>query len=171
MNDWIKTIAPLIGTALGGPLGGAAASFIADKLGVNEKTVEAVSKVLNDGKLSPEQIVQVKDAELEFKKFLETNKIKLEELAQQDRKSARDMLIATRAKTPAILTWIIVLAVLGLEGFLLVSGTPDNIDPLVMGRIMGTLDMALGLVLAYWFGTTSGSTAKTELLANSMPVK
>lgn len=171
MNDWIKTIAPLIGTALGGPLGGAAASFIADKLGVNEKTVEAVSKVLNDGKLSPEQIVQVKDAELEFQKFLETNKIKLEELAQQDRKSARDMLVATRAKTPAILTWIIVLAVLGLEGFLLVNGTPDNIDPLVMGRIMGTLDMALGLVLAYWFGTTSGSTAKTELLANSMPVK
>lgn len=171
MNDWIKTIAPLIGTALVGPLGGAAASFIADKMGVNEKTVEAVSKVLNDGKLTPDQIVQVKQAEIEFQKFLESNKIKLEEIAQQDRKSARDMLIATRAKTPAILTWIIVLAVLGLEGFLLVNGTPDNIDPLVMGRIMGTLDMALGLVLAYWFGTTSGSTAKTELLANSMPVK
>lgn len=30
--DWLKQIAPLLGTALGGPLGGAAASFIASKI-------------------------------------------------------------------------------------------------------------------------------------------
>ena len=47
MNDWLKTLAPLLGTALGGPLGGAAASFIADKLGIENKTIEAVSVLVD----------------------------------------------------------------------------------------------------------------------------
>ena len=52
--DWLKTIAPMIGTALGGPLGGAAAAFLADKLGIETKTVEAVSEVLNSGRMTPD---------------------------------------------------------------------------------------------------------------------
>ena len=35
--DWLKQLAPLLGTALAGPLGGAAAAFIADKLGVEQR--------------------------------------------------------------------------------------------------------------------------------------
>ena len=35
----IKGLAPMLGTALAGPLGGAAASFIADKLGIETKTI------------------------------------------------------------------------------------------------------------------------------------
>ena len=41
--NWIKSIAPTIGIALAGPLGGAAASFLAEKLGIQKKTIEAVS--------------------------------------------------------------------------------------------------------------------------------
>ena len=72
MNDWLKTLAPLIGTALGGPLGGAAAAFLADKLGIEYKTVEAVTEVLNSGQMTPDQISAIKLAELDFKKFTET---------------------------------------------------------------------------------------------------
>ena len=73
--DWLKQLAPLLGTALGGPIGGAAASFLADKLGIESNTIEAVTNILNSGKLSPEQISAVKLAEIDFQKFLETNKI------------------------------------------------------------------------------------------------
>ncbi len=72
-DDWknlFKSVAPAIGNALGGPLGGAAAAFLADKLGVESKTVEAVTEVLNSGKLTPEQIENVKLAEIDFQKFL-----------------------------------------------------------------------------------------------------
>ena len=168
MNDWIKTIAPLVGTALGGPLGGAAAAFIADKLGVQEKTVEAVSKVLNDGKLSPEQIVSVKEAEIEFKKFLESNKIKLEEIAASDRKSARDMLIATKAKTPAVLTYIITVGFFGVLGAMFYWPEVKESAPLMI--MLGSLGTAWTGACAYWFGTTNGSQAKNDLLANSKPV-
>ena len=96
MNEWIKSLLPLIGTALGGPLGGAAAAFAADKLGLDSKDVKAVSEVLNSGKLSPEQISSLKLAEIDFQKFLESNKIKLEEVAAADRNSARDLLKTTK---------------------------------------------------------------------------
>lgn len=106
--SWLKTLAPMVGTALGGPLGGAAAAFLADKLGIENKTIEAVSEVLNSGKLSPEQISGIKLAEIEFQRFLEQNKIDLAKLDTENTKSARDMQIAVRSHTPDILAFIIV---------------------------------------------------------------
>lgn len=168
MNDWIKTLAPLIGTALGGPLGGAAASFIADKLGVHEKTVQAVTEVLNSGKLTPEQLTSIKQAEIEFQKFLEENKIKIEEIAAADRASARDLLKTTRSYVPATLTfgitigYFVVLVGMMLKMF-------EVSDSQVMLIMLGQLGTAWGVTIAFWFGTTKGSADKTEMLANSKP--
>ena len=166
--DWLKTLAPLLGTALAGPLGGAAASFIADKLGVQEKTVQAVTEVLNSGKLSPEQIASLKTAEIDFKKFLESNKIKLEEIAAADRDSARDMLTATKAKTPAILTYIITLGFFGVLGAMFYWPEVKESAPLMI--MLGSLGTAWTGACAFWFGTTHGSQSKNDLLANSKPV-
>lgn len=174
MDEWKKllgSVAPLVGTALGGPLGGVAASFVADKLGLSEKTVAAVTEVLKETKLDPAQVAQLKQAEIDFQKFCKTHEIDVEKVHAADRASAREMLKATGSAVPAWLTFIIVVAVLGLEGWMILKGTPQGIDQLVLGRIMGTLDMALGLVLAFWFGTTRNSQEKTNLLANSAPAK
>lgn len=170
MNDWIKTLAPMIGTALGGPLGGAAAAFLADKLGIESKTVEAVSEVLNSGKMSPDQIAQIKLAEVDFRKFLETNKIKMEEIAAADRNSARDLLKTTRSYVPAALTFIITAGY-----FITLIGMMTKVftvsDSQVMLIMLGQLGTAWGVAIAFWFGTTSGSKDKTDILANSQPVK
>ena len=167
MNDWLKTLAPLLGTALGGPLGGAAASFIADKLGIENKTIEAVSDVLNSGKMSPDQIAQIKLAEVDFKKFMADHDIKLEQIAVDDRKSARDMFSSTQSLTPSILTWIIVTITLAAEGALLFNQVPPGADPIIIGRVLGTMDSALVLVLGFWFGSNSGSARTKELLAQA----
>jgi gas vesicle protein len=167
MNDWIKSLAPLLGTALGGPLGGAAAAFIADKLGLESKTIEAVSEVLNGGKMSPEQISQIKLAEIDFKKFMADHDIKLEQIAVDDRKSARDMFSTTHSLTPSILTWIIVTITLAAEGALLFNQVPPGADPIIIGRVLGTMDSALVLVLGFWFGSNSGSARTKELLAQA----
>ena len=167
MNDWLKTLAPLLGTALGGPLGGAAASFIADKLGIENKAIEAVSEVLNSGKMSPDQIAQIKLAEIDFKKFMADHDIKLEQIAVDDRKSARDMFSNTHSLTPSILTWIIVTITLAAEGALLFNQVPPGADPIIIGRVLGTMDSALVLVLGFWFGSNSGSARTKELLAQA----
>lgn len=167
--DWLKTIAPLLGTALGGPIGGAAAAFIADKLGVQEKTVQAVSEVLNSGKMTPEQITSIKQAEIEFQKFLESNKIKLEELAVSDRKNARELLVATKAKTPAVLTYIITVGFFGVLGAMFYWPEVKESAPLMI--MLGSLGTAWTGACAYWFGTTNGSQTKNDLLANSKPAE
>lgn len=169
-TDWLKTLVPLIGTALGGPLGGAAAAFVADKLGLDTKDVKAVSEVLNGGKLSPEQITSIKQAEIEFQKFLESNKIKLEEIAAADRNSARDLLKTTRSYVPATLTFVITAGYfITLLGMMTKYFTVA--DSQVMLIMLGQLGTAWGVAIAFWFGTTSGSKDKTDILANSAPVK
>lgn len=171
MKDLLKSLAPLLGTAIAGPFGALAASFLADKLGVQEKTVAAVTEALSTHSLTAEQVTAIRQAEIEFKKWMGDNEIKREQLVIEDRKDARAMMVATRAKTPAVLTWVIVTAVLGLEGAILLNGMPSGVNDFVLGRILGTLETSLGLTLAFWFGTTNSSADKTAMLANSTPGK
>lgn len=163
--DWLKEIAPLIGAALGGPLGGAAASFIASQLGLEAKTIEAVSEVLNSGKMSPEQITSIKLAEIEFQRFLQSKDIDLEKINAGDRSSARDRESKTGdTLTPRMLACAVTLGFFGVLSWLLVVGKPDvGGDALLV--MLGALGSAWGAIVSYYFGSTAGSLAKTQLLA------
>jgi len=164
--DWIKAIVPMLGTALGGPLGGAAASFIADKLNLSTSTIEAVTDVLSSTSLSPEQISSLKVAELDFKKFLETNKIDLARLDVANTQGARDMQIATRSNTPDILAGIVVtgfftILILMMLGLLTVS------DQQALLILLGSLSAGFGAVLNFFFGSSRGSQNKDVIIASS----
>ena len=167
--DWLKSIAPLIGTALGGPLGGAAVSFIADKLGVSGATVQNVTEALQSGKMSPEQITAIKEAEIDFQKFLITNKIDLEKVAAADRANAREMQDQTHSNMPAILTVMITVGFFGVLGWMLCDESVIDAPPLLI--MLGSLGTAWTGCCAFWFGTTSSSGKKDVLLANSIPAK
>jgi hypothetical protein len=171
MNELLAKLAPLLGTAIAGPFGAIAASFIADKIGLPEKTVQAVSDALSADKLTPDQVAQVKLAEIEFKKWMADNEIKREQLVFDDRKSAREMQISTKSVTPSVLTWIVVVLCLSFEGLMLFGQMPKPASEIVLGRVLGTLDGALMMVLAFWFGSSNGSQNKDALLANSTPSK
>lgn len=165
--EWLKTLAPMLGTALGGPLGGAAASFLADKLGIESKTIEAVTEVLNSGKMSPEQISAIKLAEIDFSKFLLTNKIDMEKVHAGDRNSARTMQAATRSPMPAVLTLLITLGFFGVLAWMLYDERVMDSPPLLI--MLGSLGTAWTGACAFWFGTTSNSGKKDEMLANAVP--
>lgn len=169
--DWLKEIAPLLGTALGGPLGGAAASFIASKLGIENKTIEAVSEVLNSGKMSPEQITSVKLAEIEFQRFLESKEIDLEKINAGDRDSARTREAKTGdTLTPRILACAVTVGFFGVLAWLLIKGKPElGGDALLV--MLGALGSAWGAIVSYYFGSTAGSREKSVMLANSQPVR
>lgn len=163
-DDWknlFRSVAPAIGTALGGPLGGAAAAFLADKLGVESKTVEAVTDVLNSGKLSPEQIEKVKLAEIEFNKFLEQNKIDLAKLDVENTKDARAMQMATNSYMPAMMSIVISVGFFGILGYMLTDEYKSSEPLLVM---LGSLGTAWVAVVNFWFGSSHGSMQKTEAL-------
>lgn len=77
--DWKKLvagIAPVLGTALLGPLGGQAISMLGAALGLGDNASEtSVAAAVSTGKLSGEQIVAMQTAEQDFKAKMEGMRI------------------------------------------------------------------------------------------------
>jgi len=63
-----------------------------------------------------------------------------------------------------ILAFVVVAMTIAAEGYVLMYGA-KTVDPVVLGRILGTLDSALILVLCYYFGSSAGSSEKSRLMA------
>lgn len=111
--DWktiVKNIAPALGTALGGPIGGIATKFIADKfLGNPQASEQEIAQAINAA--SPEQLVKLKELDLNFQVEMGKQGVDLYALEVQDRSSARNR-EADLAKsgmrdwTPSILAYL-----------------------------------------------------------------
>jgi hypothetical protein len=168
----IKTVAPWIGTALGGPLGGMAVEAVASALGLGDKTTDAIKTAI--GGATPEQLLALKNADQGFAAQMQALGFKqitdLEALAAGDRKDARGMQVATRSKVPAVLSTIITLGFLGLLTGMM-TGYLKADDNQAMLLMLGALGVAFGQVTNYWLGSTSESGRKTELLASAPAIK
>lgn len=166
--DWLdvlKKVAPTVASATLGPLAGTVVTAVGALFDISEPTKDKIAEAITNGQLTGEQIAGLKQLEMKLKAEEQDRGFKYAELEFKDRADARQMAVQTGAKTPAVLTWLIVVIVLSLEGYILFEGTPEKVSEIVMGRILGTLDMCLVTVLSYWFGTTYGSSRKTDLLA------
>ncbi len=53
-----------------------------------------------------------------------------------------------------------------MYGYLIVHGNPAQLDDVILGRLLGTLDTSFGIVLAYWLGTSFSSKSKDETISN-----
>ena len=163
--EWLTQIAPGIATALGGPLAGLAVTAISKALGIDEKDVQST---IESSKLSAEQLASLKQAEIELQAKAQELGLDFEKLATDDRKSARDMQISTKSFVPALLSVLIVVAWALIQYFLLTHIIAQEMRELV-ARVLGTLDGALMLVLSFYFGSSSSSQNKDELLHRSTP--
>ena len=168
--EFLKTLVPMLGTALGGPFGGIAAGFIAEKLGLEGKTVAAVTKALTDNKMTADQVTAIRLAEIDFTNFLAQNEITKDQLDTQNTVDARAIQIAVKSITPNILAVIIVTGFFGvliamMLGLLAVS------DQQALLILLGSLSAGFGAVLNFFFGSSRGSQNKDVLLANSTPTK
>jgi hypothetical protein len=141
--DWLKQIAPTIATALGGPLAGMAVSAISKAIGVDEAKV---GDLISNNKLTADQIAQVKLAEIELQKQAQELGLNFEKLEVEDRKSARDMQATTRSMMPPLLAGAVTVGFFGI-------------------MVMGSLGTAWTGIIAYYFGSSAGSQAKTDLLS------
>jgi hypothetical protein len=181
MSGWknvVAKVAPTLGTALLGPLGGAAISVIADALGLDDKTEDAIKNALSG--TTPEALLALKKADQEFAIRTQELGLKQEELsfgyekdtlqiAAADRDSARKREMSVGDKTTRNLAYAITIgffSVLFTLMFADVSKASEN----VLYMMLGALGSAWAGVIAYYFGSTAGSKQKTELLARSAPV-
>ena len=168
--EFLKTLVPMLGTALGGPFGGIAAGFIAEKLGLEGKTVDAVTKALSDNKMTAEQVGLIRLAEIDFNKFMASNEITIAQLEVTNTQGAREMQMAVKSNTPDILAVIIVTGFFGVL-VAMMMGLLTVTDQQALLILLGSLSAGFGAVLNFFFGSSRGSQNKDVLLAQSAPQK
>ena len=164
--DWLKQIAPTIATALGGPLAGMAVSAISKAVGVEP---DQVQDMIANNKLSAEQIAQVKLAEIELQKQAQELGLNFAKLEVEDRKSAREMQATTRSRMPPILAGAVTVGFFAIMTLMFFNKVDSNNPAILM--MLGSLGTAWTGIIAYYFGSSAGSQAKTDLLSKAGPVK
>jgi hypothetical protein len=162
--SWLEQVAPTIATALGGPLAGLAVTAIAKVIGVDEKDVQGV---IDSGKMSADQIAQIKLAEIEFQKQTQELGLNFEKLATDDRKSSREMQIATKSWVPSVLSMLVTIGFFGILIWLMLHPADTANTPLMI--MLGSLGTAWTGIIAFYFGSSAGSSRKDEMLFNSVP--
>lgn len=160
--DWLKQVAPTIATALGGPLAGMAVSAISKAIGVDE---DKVSDLISSNKLDSEQIAKIKIAEIELQRQANELGLNFEKLAVDDRKSAREMQATTRSMMPPILAGAVTVGFFGIMIMMFFNQIDSNNPAILM--MLGSLGTAWTGIIAYYFGSSAGSQAKTDLLAKT----
>ncbi len=156
----LKTAAPMLATAVGGPLGGAVVSKIAEKLGV-EDSVEAVTAHLQ---ANPDAALKLREIDL-----------KELQLENEDRDSARKMQMAALDQDNSEAKnfiyrfawfWSIVSAIY----FFCVTfiGLPDgsrDFANIILGFLLGT---AISAIFNFFYGSSKSSKDKTDAMTKGL---
>lgn len=162
----VRTVAPSIASAVGGPLAGMATKAISEALlgkpdGTEQELAQAAEKA------TPDQLLALKKAENDFAVQMRELDIDLERIAGADRDSARNREIKVRDWMPRILAFVIVAGFM-LTVFLVLLGYVDGMrDPLMattVGTLIGFVSAKCEQVVAYYFGSSAGSKAKDEAI-------
>jgi hypothetical protein len=164
VRDAIKIIAPTLGAALGGPLGGLAGQVLGGLVGGDSASVEQA--ILEQ---KPETLLALKKAEQEFKVRLKELEIEEDKLVYTDRSNARDL-----AKVDMGPHKVLSLVFIGGYFIILAAFFVGKIEisasvmqPFLI--LIGVLTANIPSIMQFWFGTSSGSQRKTDLLYQSKP--
>jgi hypothetical protein len=163
--DWLKQIAPTLATALGGPLAGLAVDAISKAVGIDPKDV---TKTIAEGKLTADQIAQIKTAEIAMAARAQELDLDFAKIAVDDRKSARQMQVSTQSWIPGGMA---ILVTLGFFGILIGLMTEHFKTSDALMLMLGSLGTAWTGIIAFYFGSSAGSQKKDELIHNSTPTK
>ena len=172
VGNFLSAVAPTIASVLLGPFGGIAVAGLGKILGIDTATQADITKAITNGKITPDQLADIQKLEMQFKNDEDERGFKYSELAFKDRDSARTSNVS--GGTQKMLFWlslVLLCSCLGMEGFVLFKGYPENIPEIIVGRVLGLADAVVMMVMSYWYGTTNGSQRKDIMLAQSSPAK
>lgn len=165
--DWkslVKTVAPVLGTALGGPMAGAATKFIADKLLGNAGATEqdVADAVLG---ASADQLAKLRELDQTFKIKMRELDLDVFKMEVQDKASARE-LFKTNIWPQVILSGIYTFGYFAMLYMFMSGGvevTPDLRTE--FGMVLGVMTAAQVEILHFWFGSSQGSKEKAAELS------
>ncbi len=155
----LATVAPLIGTALGGPFGGLAGSLLSKALGTSDPKAMEAAITSTD----PDILLKLKQADNDFQTQMKALDISEEKLTFDDRANARAMEIATKDTTPKYMAYLITIGFFATLAYLIIYGKPQTGGD-VMLVMVGALGTAWTGIIQYYYGSSAGSAAKTDAI-------
>lgn len=154
LGGLLKSLAPNIASAAGGPLAGMAVKMAASKLGLPSTTT--ANEIEDLIEREPEKAVLVKQADNDFKSKIKEMEIDLESFKTevQDRQHARETF--KNDWTPKVFG-ILALVLYGAYVMTVTILPHDQNDETIISLVLGQLSGILGTMAAFWF---SGSSTK-----------
>ena len=162
----LSTVAPMLATAVGGPLAGAATNAIMSALGLPADTPpDQVALAVQNA--TPDQLLAIKKAEQDFAVAMKQLDITRQQLAYADTDSARQREMAVKDWMPKALGLVMVSASIGAVALVLLGYA--RVDDALAGSLVGLIVGAGNQVIGYYFGSSAGSASKDTLLRNAKP--
>lgn len=179
-DEWkglIRAVAPALGAALGGPVGGVAVKFLADKwLGTPEANESDIASYAATA--TPEALAKLKELDNQFRlemKRLDIDIFRLETTDVQDARKAHAgnasvfklgmvVLISFAALMGAVLygCWAIL-----IDGLKVDAAIAAAVFGLI-GTVVGYVAAAAQQVIQFNFGSSYGSKQKTDAMADAV---
>ena len=152
LGSLLKTLAPTVASAAGGPMAGMAVKMVASKLGVPDASADTIEQILQT---QPEKAVLVQQADGEFKDRIREMEIDLESFKAEvdDRKDAREKF--SDDPTPKVFAMLALVGFLGYV-FMVTLQPPDANDDGVVNLILGYLGGLVSGISAFFFGGSNG---------------
>lgn len=144
----VGAVAPTLGTALGGPLGGTAAQAISAVLGC-KSDANSIEKAIQQA--TPEQLTEIKKAELDFEQKLAELEVDIFALEAEDVKNAR-----TAHKgdwTPRIVALVSLTGFVGYI-FLVTLQPPDANSDTIVSLVLGYMGGIVSAITSFYFGAS-----------------
>jgi hypothetical protein len=152
MLDMIKkvvgVVAPTLGTALGGPLGGAAASMIADALGCDNDE-KSINKALQAA--TPDQLVMIKEADREFDAKMKELDVDLFALETKDKQDARAHF--SKDWTAKLIGVVMVIFFCAYIAMITIMPPEQNSMELI-NLVLGYMGGLVSAVISFYFGAS-----------------
>lgn len=179
--DWkqiVKTVAPALGTALGGPMGGIAVRSIAGVLlGDESASEEAVEQAVLAA--NPDQLIALKKADQGFAVRMKELGIKLDELYIKDTQHARESHKGDRGVfrlgIVILLTFTVTMSASLYGAYGMLAGGIQVKDAGIVAAVFGFLGTVVGYVAAnaqqvvsFFFGSSAGSKEKTDAMSAAL---
>jgi hypothetical protein len=149
-----------------------AVGAIADAFGLSDKTTAAVQAALTGA--TPDQMLALKNADNAFAESMQKlgfdHLEALQKLSNDDRASARQREMVVKDVTPRLLILFITLGFFGILGFMLLFEVPEK-NQTILNVMLGSLGTAWLAGVYYYFGSSTSSDRKTELIAMSPAIE
>jgi hypothetical protein len=157
----LRTVAPTVALAVGGPFGPLASAAISAALGTPKGDDKAAEAALLSA--TPDQLLALTKENDAFQVQMKQLGIDESKLVYDDIANARNMQVQTHDTTPRYLAYFITAGFFATLGYLIVYGKPQAGGD-VMLVMVGSLGTAWASIVSFFYGSSAGSAAKTDVI-------